>query len=434
MKKNRRQLMVAILAGLLALLMILPMVMMVFTNMTAGASSKDIQKELDALKDKNKDLAGEQAELKKQIKAIQSDKNAALNKKDLLEGEIDVIRATIRNLDDQITVYGELIEGKRFQVADAQAKEEAQFERFCKQVRVMEESGTVSYWSILFAADSFTDLLERVSLVNDIAAYNQKVCDELEATQARLKSAQADLEASQQELEEAKAGQQAAQEELAAQEAEVDKLIGEISADEALAKKALDDLAAAADAADKEIAQKEKELEAAIAEERRKAEEQRKAGQTVTANKYQFDPGSGFYWPLPSDQVRVTSFFGPRSDPITGAYSNHTGTDIAAPKNTPIYAAHGGVVLTSVKQGSYGNYVVLSRGDGVTTLYAHMNSRAVNVGDVVSQGQVIGYVGTTGRSTGNHLHLEVRVNGVRQDALRYYPNISWENHTGFSYS
>ena len=120
----------------------------------------------------------------------------------------------------------------------------------------------------------------------------------------------------------------------------------------------------------------------------------------------------------------ITSVFGPRIHPITGRPGNHTGTDIAAPGGTKILSARGGVVTISTYNSSYGNYVVVQHDNGISTLYAHMNSRAVSEGDVVSQGQVLGYVGTTGSSTGNHLHLEFRVNGSRTDALDYYPSLA----------
>ena len=126
----------------------------------------------------------------------------------------------------------------------------------------------------------------------------------------------------------------------------------------------------------------------------------------------------------------ITSRFGPRTHPITGIYSNHLGTDVRASYGTPIKSARGGVVITSTYNNSYGNYVVVNHGEGITTLYAHMSSRAVSVGQVVSQGEVLGYVGSTGSSTGNHLHFEVRVNNVRQDAILYYPNLAFQELSG----
>ena len=430
MKKNRRQRWVALLACILAVMLLLPMVMMVVTSLTTAgaASSSSIRQSINDLKSKNKDLDSQKAALNNELKSIQADKNKALSQKNVLEQQINVLQDSIQNLNDQITQYDLLIAEKEQEVAENQAREEEQFQRFCKQVRMMEEEGTVSYWSILFSAESFSDLLDRVSLVNDIAEYNQEVCDELEAARQALQEAKADLESAQTEVQEAKAEQEAARSELKAQENEVQSLINEIKADEAKTKSAIEDLNAAADAMDAEIAKKERELQAAIEEERRKAQA------NGTASNYTFDPGTGFYWPLPSNRVTVTSFFGYRSDPFTGKSSNHYGTDITAPSGTEIYAAHGGVILTSAYNGSYGNYVVVSRGDGTNTLYAHMSKRAVSVGQTVSQGQVIGYVGSTGRSTGPHLHFEVRVNGTRGDVLKYYPGLNWINHTGFNYS
>lgn len=425
-KKSRRERLTALLACILALLMILPMVIMVVSNLSlAGAASVgSIQTQINDLKNKNKDLTSQKNQLKSQLSGIQAEKSQAMNRRNNLEKQINLVQEEIDNLDAQLAQYAALITEKEQEVADNEAREQAQFELFCRQCRAMEKEGKVSYWSILFSADSFPDLLDKVHTVNSIADYNDMVCDQLQIARAALKTAKAELETAQAETEEARTARAAAQSELEGQKAEVQGLINEIAADEKQAKQALDALNAAAKQMDAEIAKKEKELQAAIAA----------ANKSGSGSQYQFDPGSGWYWPLPSNRVTINSFFGPRKDPFTGKQSNHSGTDIGASNGLEIYAAHGGVVLTSEYHSSYGNYVVLSRGDGITTLYAHMSKRAVKAGDVVSQGQVIGYVGTTGRSTGPHLHFEVRVNGVRQDALKYYPNVQWKNNTGFPYN
>ena len=115
----------------------------------------------------------------------------------------------------------------------------------------------------------------------------------------------------------------------------------------------------------------------------------------------------------------VTSLFGPRTHPVTGKYSNHGGMDIAAPTGTPVYSAKSGTVITSKYSGSYGNYIIVDHGNGIATLYAHLSARLVSVGTKVSSGQLIGKVGSTGRSTGPHLHLEIRKNGERTDPQNY---------------
>ncbi len=424
-KRSRRQRFMALLAAILALLMLLPMVVMVisYLPLADAATTGEIQSQINSLKAKNKDLSAQKGELKAQLSGIKAEKSAAMDRKYNLEQQIGVLQEEIDNLEAQLEQYAALIAEKEREVSENEARERSQFQLFCRQVRAMEEEGTVSYWAILLSAQSFSELLDRVEMVNDIADYNQKVCDQLQMARQALAEAKAQLETAKAETEAAQAQQEAAQAELKSQKAEVQSLIDEIKADEALTQKAIDELNAAAKAMDAEIAKKEKELQAAM-------EAARKKG----SNSYQFDPGTGYYWPLPSNQVRVNSFFGPRKDPISGKRSNHSGTDIGAPGGTEIYAAHGGVVLTSESHWSYGNYVVVSRGDGITTLYAHMSRRAVKAGDTVSQGQVIGYVGSTGRSTGNHLHFEVRVNGTRKDALKYYPSVNWINNTGFPYN
>ena len=172
----------------------------------------------------------------------------------------------------------------------------------------------------------------------------------------------------------------------------------QISATEADLKKQEAALRSAAAAADAEIRRKEKELASQIA--------------NVPSE-------SGFLWPL-SGYNTLSSLFGSRIHPITGKANNHTGIDIPAPAGTAILASKSGVVITSTRNRSYGNYVVVGHSDGTSTLYAHMSSRSVSQGQTVKQGQVVGRVGTTGSSTGNHLHFEVRVNGSRVDPVNYF--------------
>ena len=273
-------------------------------------------------------------------------------------------------------------------------------------VRVMEEMGTVSYWDILFGASNFSDLLDRATMVSEIMDYDNKIMDELAATRKALQAQQESLEASRADQQAQKDELESQKSTLNAKKTEVDQLIESIKADEAKLEQAEAALKAEADRIDAEIVQRQKELQALIA-----------------AGQISFDPGSGWQWPVPG-YYTITSVFGPRIHPITGRPGNHTGTDIAAPGGTKILSARGGVVTISTYNSSYGNYVVVQHDNGISTLYAHMNSRAVSEGDVVSQGQVLGYVGTTGSSTGNHLHLEFRVNGSRTDALDYYPSLA----------
>ena len=312
-----------------------------------------------------------------------------------------VTQAEIDSIAAQIAKYDELIAQKEVELAQAEEEEQAQYELFCQRVREMEEQGEISYWSILFSSASFSDLLDNAMMVEEIMEYDNQIMDQLIALREQIEEDKAELETARQEQQDAKDAQQAAQDQLKAQRSEVDALINQLAAQEADLEAERARFEAAANAADKEIAAAERELAASIS--------------GVVSE-------SGFLWPLPG-RYNLSSLYGNRKHPITGKANHHTGIDIPAPSGTSILAAKSGVVTTSTYNNSYGNYVVVSHSDGTSTLYAHMVRRGCSKGDVVSQGQTIGYVGTTGSSTGNHLHFEVRVNGSRTDPVNYFTNL-----------
>ena len=361
------------------------------------------QSEIDDLKDQAEDLDNQREELQEQIEAIQSDKSRALERKSLLEQQISATQAEINNIQAQIEKYTQLIMEKEEELAQAEAEEAELYDQFCQRVRYMEEEGEISYWSILFSSSDFSDLLDNFMMVEEFIDYDNRMMEEILALQEQIQSDKAELETARTEQETARTEQEKAKADLQAQEAEVDSLIEEISGQEDLLEQQEAQLKAAADAMDDEIRRLEQEMASQIS--------------GVVSE-------SGFQWPLPASWNTLSSLFGSRTHPITGKPNNHTGIDIPASRNTEIYAAKSGVVVTSTYNSSYGNYVVVSHSDGTSTLYAHMNSRNATVGQTVSQGQVIGYVGTTGSSTGNHLHFEVRVNGSRVDPVDYFPDMT----------
>ena len=359
------------------------------------------QAEIDAMKEEANSLKQQQEEIQDQLDSLAADRENAMARKTLLEQQINASRAEISSIAAQISKYDELIAQKQTELDEAEAEEQAQYELFCERVRYMEEQGEVSYWSILFSSKDFADLLDNAMMVEEIMDYDNQVMDQLIALREQIEQDKAELETARQEQQDAKAEQEAAQANLQAQESEVDALLSQISnqEDELEAREA--QLRAASDAATAEIAAAERELAAQIA--------------NVPSE-------SGFLWPLPG-RYNLSSLFGSRKHPITGKANNHTGIDIPASSGTSILAAKSGVVTTSTYNNSYGNYVVVSHSDGTSTLYAHMVRRNCSKGDTVSQGQVIGYVGTTGSSTGNHLHFEVRVNGSRVDPINYFTDL-----------
>ena len=370
------------------------------------------QSEIDALKKEQQASQAKQEELKDQLAEAEAQQAAAQEKRQLLTQQLNAINTEIANIDAQISYYDGEIAQKEEERKEAEAREAEQYELFCQRVRMMEEQGTVSYWSILFNAEDFSDLLDRIADVDAVMAYDNEVMDQLIATRQELERLQGELESARAEEQAAKEQQEAKKAEQQAKVAEAQALVEQINADVAEVNRQLDEESAAASEIQAEIAKKQKQLE----------EERKQQNVTLPPT------GSGYQWPLPSSCLTLTSAFGYRIHPISGQPHSHTGIDVSAAGGTPIYAAKGGqVIMSEYGSGvnwSYGNFVVIDHGDGTTTLYAHMNSRAVSEGDVVTQGQVLGYVGTTGSSTSNHLHLEFRVNGTRTDALDYYPSLA----------
>ena len=361
------------------------------------------QAEIDALKGSAGKLAEQKKDIQAQLKAVQADKSSALKKKELLEDQIDLIRQEIANINEQIAMYDQLIAEKTVELEQAEADEKAQFDLFCRRMRHMEEQGETSYWSILFTSGDFSELLDNYMMIEEIIQYDNQVIDSLVALQEKVANDRTVLEGAQAEQEEAKARQMAAQDELKAQEDEVDKLIAEISAQEDLLEEMEEELNKAAKALDAQIKAKEREYAAQVA--------------NVPSE-------SGYLWPLPGGYNTISSLAGGRIHPVTGKPGNHAGIDIPAPSGTNIYAAKSGVVIHAAKgtgsSWSYGNYVIVSHSDGTSTLYAHMSRIGCKEGQTVKQGDVVGYVGTTGRSTGNHLHFEVRSGSTRKDPVNYF--------------
>ena len=405
-RKDWRRVVVAALAAFLALMMLLPMFTMVLEAAQA-ADTSELEQQIREYQRQQADLAAQIKDLDRQLKSIAGDKAQALEQKRLLDRQISAKVQEIQSTESIIAQYDALIADEQAKLEDTQAKEEIQHELFCKRVRAMEEAGTVSYWSILFDSADFADLLDRATFVSEIMEADNKIMDDLAALRKSIEAQKAELETSRADQQTQRDALVAQKKELDAKEADAAALVQKIQSQESEYQSSRDALKREEEEVEAQIIKKQKEIQAKIA-----------------AGQISFDPGTGWQWPVPG-RYKITSTFGPRIHPITGLPGNHTGTDVAAPKGTAILAARGGVVTISTYNNSYGNYVVVQHDNGIATLYAHMSSRAVSEGQIVTQGQTLGYVGSTGSSTGNHLHLEFRVNGKRQDALNYYPNLSF---------
>ena len=347
-----RRVFVAGLAVVMALLLLLPMI-----SMIAGGVGAVTQSEIDALKEEQRESQVKQQELKNQLADVKEDQAAAQQRRQLLQQQLEAINAELDSINAQISYYDQEIAQKEAERREAEAKEQAQYELFCERVRAMEEEGTVSYWSILFNAENFSDMLDRLADIDAVMDYDNQVMEELTAARQELERLQAELESARAEEQAAKDQQEAKKAEQQAKVAEAQKLLDQINADAAELNRQLDDEMEGAAEIQAEIARKQKQLE----EERRQ-------------NNVTIDSETNYLWPLPG-YYRLTSLFGYRIHPITGKAHSHTGIDIPAPGGTPIQACKSGQVVTSAYHYSYGNYVVIDHGNGNSTLYAHMSSR-----------------------------------------------------------
>ena len=357
------------------------------------------QAEIDALKENASALSGEKADIQKQLDALKDDKAAALDQISLLDDQNEITRQEIANTEAIIADYEALIAQTQAELEAAEAQEEQQYEVFLKCLRAMEEGGTISYWSVLFKAADFADLLGRLDAANEIVEYRQEVIDELRRLQQEISDKKAALESQLADQEAAKAELEQRKAELEAQLAKAQEL---------------------AEALEAGISEYEESLEAMAAEEAR-IQQQIKDKEAELAASLGPATAGGYIWPVTTSK-RITSPYGTRWHPVYQYYKTHNGVDIGGVGYTSsVLATKAGVVIISQKSSSYGNYVFISHGTGNTTLYAHMSSRKVSVGDTVTQGQVIGITGSTGVSTGPHLHYEITENGSRVDPLQYLP-------------
>ena len=372
-------------AMLLALVMILPEMVL------PAAGARVSQADIDKLENKSDSLASEKAALEKKLSQLSKDKSAALERKKLLDQRIDVVISEIANTEELISNYELLIAQREEELADAEQEEADQYELFCRRVRAMEERGNISYWSVLFDASSFSDMLSNLDWINEIMSSDQRVIDNLKAAQADISTRKAELETNKTSAENAKRDLVSKQSDLTKQYAEAEALVYEIQNNQSEYKEVLAEIDAEEERIRKEIIAMSKKLA------EQQAADAAKAG--------------GYIWP--TDSRYITSTIGGRESPGGIGSTNHKGTDIGRVGYTsPIYASKAGTVIVSQYSNSYGHYVVISHGSGNTTLYAHMSSRKVKVGDVVKQGQTIGISGSTGNSTGPHLHFEIMENGV----------------------
>ena len=403
---------------------------MLFTLLLSGISALAVtQADIDALEEERQKIRDQQVDVIEQLEALESEMASVIERKEALDMQNELNRQEIELINEQIALYDQMIADKGLELEEAIAAEEEQFEVYCQRVRAMEENSAWSYISFIFKADSLAELLARLDDIMDIIKHDQNLEEEYIAAREFVEKVKAEYEAIQADQEEKKAE---LLEEKAKLEAEIESaylMISELENDIEAYKEAYEANELLEVEVQNKIDEKVAELQAQQAAEEALRQQQQQqqqnnsntgsTGNTGNTSNVGTNSSAGYYWPCPSSAY-ITSVFGYRVHPIFGTTKYHAGVDVAANAGANICSAAAGTVAIAEYSSSYGYYVVVYHYDGNSTLYAHMSSMAVSVGQTVSQGQLLGYVGSTGWSTGPHLHFEVRVNGTCVDPLSYY--------------
>ena len=421
---DKRKLFVSILAGIMAAVLLLGLVASFIPTRAYAATSGELKIQLDKLKEEKAQIDAKVKELKGKISANNDEMKAMVEQKDLIDQEIALLYEQVDNINDQISAYSLLIADKQEQLTAAEQNFADLTEKNKDRIQAMEEEGEVSYWSVLFQANNFSDLLDRFNMVQEIAASDQRRLKELDAAAKEVSAAKESLAEEKTALEESKVELDAAQVELEAKREEADALLAK------LVEKGLEYEDFMEESEDlqaqlaKDIAKKKDEYD--------KAKYQEWLATSVPPTTKPKAPSSGggggtgdntvggIKWKVPINYTAFTSPFGYRTHPISGTRKFHYGVDLAAPTGRPIYATRAGTVsVASYQAGGAGNYVQINHGDGYRSIYMHMTRYIVRVGQHVSQGQVIGYCGSTGGSTGPHLHFGISYNGTYVNPANY---------------
>ena len=390
-----------------------------FTPTNANAATT--QAEIDELKEQRNQRKEQQKDIQNTVNSLRGQQDKLIELKTALDEKNAITLQQILNLEEQITLHDELIEQKSVELEKAQDVADEQLSRLKVRIRNMEENGRYNYVAVLFGAESISEFLSLMDDIGDIMKSDRDLENSYKEAVTDLKTVKSEYEEARLELKEQKAEltnlSAQLEKDIAEANAAILELEGDISANSAILS---------------QLNAQDKEMQDKINQKIKELNEQNKPSNPSNPSNPSKPSGSGTLTVWPSYCTYITSVQGNRVHPITGQYGTHGGTDIGASYGSAIYAAGSGTVVTaynnSAYNGGYGNYAMINHGNGIQTLYAHMSVCSVTVGQTVSAGQTIGYVGSTGRSTGPHLHFEVRVNGSRVDPQSYYPGIS------FSYS
>lgn len=368
---------------------------------------EDNSEELDRLEDERQQTLDAIDDLKNSINSVQQDINSLQAEKNTIQSYINQLDKKMSTLASEIEKFEKQIEEKITDIEETKEElEEAkiacdeQYESMKMRIQFIYENPSASLIEMLCSSDNIAEFINRADYVASMSNYDRDMMDKLIATKEEIALKEETLEAELEELEMMQA-------ELESQKKKVNASINSKKGELTAKANELGDATADQAAYKKQLEEQERllnEIEDQIA-------------RAANPDAYQ-GSATGFIWPCPA-YTRISSYFGPRPQPTVGASTNHKGVDLAAPYGSAILASASGVVTTSTYSKSAGNYIVIAHGSGMSTVYMHCSSLLVSVGETVTQGEVIAKVGSTGFSTGNHLHFGVIKNGSYVNPLNY---------------
>ena len=355
----------------------------------------------------------------KNLEGLKSDTTAYVKK---LDSSLESIGNELSKLGDDIDAKEKQIDTTKQELSEAKETEKSQYESMKLRIKYMYEKGDSTYVDLLMESGSLSELLSKAEYITKISSYDRQKLDEYAATKEKIAEKEKCLESEHAELlmlqDETEAKQASVEKLLAAKQTELQNYETKIAS----AEGQISEYAKSIEAQENQIKSIEAEIKRKEEEARKKAEEEKKKAAAANKAAQTYKTVSlgdiSFTWPCPASG-RITSGFGGRKSPTKGASSNHQGIDISAPTGTSIVAAAAGEVVIATYSSSAGNYVMISHGGGVYTVYMHASSLLVSQGQSVKKGQTIAKVGSTGYSTGSHLHFGVRVNGSYVNPTKY---------------
>lgn len=417
----------SVIAGILAAIMIVSLLLSLVATTVSAVSSSTLKDKLNGLKEKNESLQSQIDDLENQQSDNLSEIEAMVNQKSVIEQQVGLLHAQIRNVNEQIAAYSVLIADKQDELDASEKYLQDLNDKHKERIRTMEEEGELSYWSVLFQANSFSDFLDRMEMIEEIEASDSRRLAELRVAAQKVVEAKEALLSEKEALQVTKDELAVIQQELDGKSKEADELLAQLVAKGDEFAAAMEEYEHKLTELEQEIAKAETDYKEAVKKEEEANKNHYKPGNGSSSNAgYGGGKGgttkvdaNGITWVVPTDYRKVSSPFGNRIHPVYGYWHFHSGVDLDADclmhedgsTDSPIYAVRGGVVTIATYSSSAGYYVSIDHGDGYKSTYMHMCEMPyVSVGEVVTAGQVIGCIGTTGTSTGDHLHFGMYYN------------------------